>query len=238
MAFQNFNDDGWQETDSAGDLTRNGDQIDVVTMRRDANSWIERSFGANHFGDFEHDFVVRLEDANPSLPNAACIWIVWAVNDVAGTFSDLTASGDGMIALLFPGTSTQIAIRDMATVNADLFGGLVEEKTYYCTIRRYSAGTVLEMKIYNDVTKTSLIDTISVVSTAGFLENFQPCGSHDAGGASAAHEVTGFSKDYDLHEATDPQRLAAYVNPRQTVSYHDRHLRARAVYANDNWTAM
>ena len=237
MAFQNLEDDGWLETDSAGDITRTATRCDVDSMRRDANSWVHRSFGANHFGDLEHDFVARLNASPPGFPGAQSLWTVWAINDVAGTWADLLVSGDGQAAFIYPGTP-QFGMRDFGLANTDLWGGIVLAETYYCTLRRYNAGVALQMKIYTDASKTTLKDTLSVVCTAGLLTNLQVCGSQDAGGASAAHEVTGWSDFYDIHEATEPQRLPAYVNARQTSNRSDRDMRTVPVYANDNWTAM
>ena len=199
-AFEDFTT--FTEVDEQDDITITDEvTITVSSMRRDADSYVYKDYGADHFGDFSHSVKSVIS------ANTAGMFSFWGAANTIDDFDGLDATEDGIASyhneLI---TSTEIiTIEDLVNDSTDSTGD-INLGTWYMTISR--SGTTLTNEIYSDEAKTTLVDTIAVTcGTTTFRYLYAVIGK---GSGVSASNATGTVEDLDLNEAIFTPRIINY----------------------------
>jgi len=147
----------YTEVDEDSDITVTQFEIDCVTMRRDAVSYVRKDFGASYFGDFEVEFGVYL-----GLCNGSGLVTCFALSNGANTFQQRLDSNDGLDVtyqdVQFP--QNRIIVTEYeAGVNQDYYN------TDFSLWRYITASRInnqFYVKIYSDSGRNTLLDTLQV----------------------------------------------------------------------------
>ncbi len=182
------------EVDSGGDITITASKMDVDTMPKGANSYTYKSYGAGHFGDFDHllDVYTGNEDTGAWGNYAGC----WAVVDTPGTKADAEYTHNEGIYLfvLRPDASRKFTLVDYSN-DEDDSGGISVNTKYYLTISRSS--TTATCLIYTDSGRTNLHDTLSITCGITAYEYAQGvCSQEQSGNNEASYYI----ENLDLQE--------------------------------------
>jgi len=193
MAIEDFT--GYTKVDEDGDITVTSSKCAVNTERNDAISYVKKSHGVDHFGDFEH--LMKLVWS----AGAAGGWLnCYALTDGANTEKEMQDNTDGIeLGLYSTGLSAHhIYLYDYETAHGDLTDDLSLTYTCWNTIKR--DGTAFTVKIYSDSSRTTLEDTLTIVSNEEAYEYVFPVMGRGAIGTDYP-ETTFDSEDLDLQEA-------------------------------------
>jgi len=104
------------------------------------------------------------EPRNPL--RAAGIAAIWAVSNDLDDVKNWDDDDDEAVSVTLQGSSTQIVLTNHETGTSDNHTGLSTATKYYCTIERAS-DTSIELRIYSDSDRSTLVDTLSVSVAAG-----------------------------------------------------------------------
>ena len=195
------------EDDVNNRITVTAPKCDVVGMRRDDHCHVHKSYGADHFGDFEHLHEVYTGTVDASFGKG----IVWGVSDGAFTEEEADVGNDGIHVSVYD-TSESISVTDWENNNTDIYD-TTAETLYYLTTER--ASTTLTVKIYSDAARTTLVDTLSIVCNVEAYEYLIACASRNKAPTSSP-TWTGYCQDFDIQEAAPPAGGACV----QTVTSH------------------
>ena len=88
------------EVDSDGDITVTVPNLNFSTMRRDANSYVYKDFGAGYFGNFDIDFEVEITGGS----GQGLAGLV-TVSNTAGTVQDHILANDGIYTFAYQNDS-------------------------------------------------------------------------------------------------------------------------------------
>ena len=79
----------YSEYDSAGDIVRTAPRVTVTTMRRDADAYIYKDFGAGYFGDFKFEFDIDITDVEAGDFDNRSMMSAISVGDAVGSGYDV-----------------------------------------------------------------------------------------------------------------------------------------------------
>lgn len=198
--FEDFS--SYDEVDEESDITITGtDNITVVSMDKDVDSYVRDSKGANHFGDFEHLITVSMS----SFGGTGYVSF-WATDNGSATEANRDSNNEGMNVYSY-GSNEWLLIKDWTNDETDYDLSTDEETYYYLTIER--ADTTLTCKIYTDEERTVLDDTLSITCGTGAYEYVYGCSSKGdvSGGSVASASIL----NLDLQEAEESPDV--YVSP-------------------------
>lgn len=188
----------YTETDSGGDITVTSTKADVSTMEDDAVSYVRKSFGANYFTTFEIDFEGYLDLTSESGYPFGGVCALSA-ND-AKTLEALLADNEGVSCYFqwLDYNSTKILrLRQYWDDNGDNYT-CAYDTLYYCTFKR--TGSALQLLIYSDSGRTSLLDTLSVTFNSTGCEYLYAISS--AGRTSPDNDTsTYYGQNYEIISA-------------------------------------
>lgn len=184
----------YTEVDEDGDLTVTSTKVDVSSMAQTPVSYVTKDFDAGHFGDFEHFIDIRATAFSADFGACAFHHIS---NTVAATRTALGTANIGYWAWIqrMSGNNPGTLFENFDGDDLD-FATISLDTTYYCTIQRTS--TALELRLYSDSDRTTLLDTVSITRTATTFRYAGPMASLEGGGGQS---ITCFTENLDLNEA-------------------------------------
>lgn len=143
-----------------GDGAGTNTKVTVVDQTRDDANWLAYDFGAGHFGDFEIRFTYRHNSTSSSGVNGLIV--------LSNTLVGLGLQDSGLGAELYSnGSDSRIYISELKAgpTNAET-GPYMESRNtvYYATMQRI--GTTCTIKIYSDLGRTTLLNTITATGVA------------------------------------------------------------------------
>jgi len=111
--------------------------------------------------DFRHDFEVTHQSGTTG--RAA----VWALSNDLDDVKNWDDDDDEAVSVTLVGAaSPTLVLTDHESGASDTSTALTTQTTYYCTVER-TADTTVECRIYSDLGRTTLVDTLSVSVTSG-----------------------------------------------------------------------
>jgi len=173
--------------------TRTASKLDVNALPRSVTESVYKSFGANHFGDFEHKVKVNWLAASGNQAQAG----YWAVADNYHTLNDISIGNNGMAASVVQ-TATGAKwwhVVDRTNDNTDNNAALQLDQL--CVIIKRS-GTTLTVKLYSDTWGGTLEDTLTITCGTTTYENISGLMSCELAGSNT---VTLDIEELDLQEA-------------------------------------
>lgn len=171
-------------------------QIDFTDLSRVEETYVYKDFNVGHFGDFEH-----LPSAKITARNTLGRAIVYVLANIVD--DGLAVRNDDGISLQFlhaTGPSqNQLYLQHFASGSAtnDFFQPWVVGTRYWFTLSR--SGSTITCKIYDDVDRTNLLDTLSVLGDATTYRYYYPLSTFNSGTSGAS--ITGSIYATDLQEA-------------------------------------
>ena len=190
MAYENFT--GYSETDPNGDITRTAARCTASTMRRDVNAHVGKSYGASHFGDYDHDIDFRITacDSKGEM-------VVWAVASSDASWAGLGAGQDCHVYDI--GSANRLTLYDKGNADNDVYASVALNTTYYLTNTRVKATPLTQCKIYSEAARTTLLDTLAITPETDDYEYALCCASMKSTWNPAA-TISGYSENLDLNE--------------------------------------
>lgn len=154
----------YTEVDNGSDITVVTGTITADTQRRDANNSVYKDFGASYFGNFVHEFTLRINAATQY--GRAGIWSL--SNVAAATIGDISAANNGYYAYIeaepFNHVRFYLVNEQLdSTDSIPLYASTIPyntANTVYITITKTSSD--LSMSIYSNAARTTLVDTLTV----------------------------------------------------------------------------
>jgi hypothetical protein len=182
----------YTETDSDSDITITENKCDVSSMRRDADSYVYKDFGAAHFGDFTINFECLVSGTHLNGSAVMCM-----LSNTVGTIQDQIVANDGIVFHASGGAgSLTFSLSDYNTDNTDSYvDGGTTSNLLYCTFTR--VGTTATVKIYSNATRTTLIDTISITSQGTALRYLSVMASRDTSG-DGTHVMNTYTQNFEI----------------------------------------
>lgn len=200
----------FSETDSAGDITlTSATRYDVATMRRDANSSIYKSYGANHFGSFDHDVTGYFDTKDLGYETGG----IWMLNNTGHmTDSDMDTANEGITAAFYyDGSNEMVVFKNYVNDSTDTNNTINLDTLYYFTIvRTTNPSNSLTCKIYDDSGRTNLVDTLTVTYEATTYQYLGGAFSRDSASVPD-REITYYVENLDINEAA-PSAFIPWVN--------------------------
>jgi hypothetical protein len=179
----------YTEVDSDSDITITSAKADFSTMQRAANSYVYKSFGANHFGDFEIEF--ELEITNIEDAALACVCIA---SDTPGTYQDQDDANDGLAAFVYRQSANfNIGILEGDdTFSLSVLGQQSSLALSYATFKR--TGTTTTFTIYSNCNRTTEVDSVQATTNNNQFEYLHCLASRDSSGSAA---ITGYTQNFE-----------------------------------------
>ncbi len=182
----------YTEVDSGADITVTSTKVDVSSMDRGADSHVSKSFGASHFGDFEHRFEVLI-----SAQTGSAIHGHWGLANAASNLEDLIIANVGM-AYYF--TVNIHKIKDWENDASDQTTELSLSTLYYVTMSR--SGTTTTARIhttdYYGEPGSVEVDTLTYTSSSTAYQYVMVTLSR---GSSSGSPTSFYTQNLDLQEA-------------------------------------
>jgi hypothetical protein len=184
----------YTEVDGGGDLTVIANKITVASQARNVDNYVYDDKGVDHFGDFEHLISAKLTTTVDGSTGG-----VWAlsnsIDDLLGLFSnDVIALYNNTAS----GANRFIFVQYTGGVldGSDAYLTAAVGTQYWFTLSR--SGTSLQCLIYDDVDRTSLVDTLSFTGGTTTQRYAYGATSYNSGSPILiSYEVS----DFDLQEA-------------------------------------
>jgi len=191
MGYEDFTT--YTEGDTGGYLSVAANVITATAMPYNAEAWVKKDYGANHFEDFEH-----LHKAVVTESELYCYAILWGLttNDATRTGHEFNVNADGIVICIQNNLSANVRIH-FATHLAppDSYQTASTTGTFYFTTKR--AGTVGTCKIYSDAARTNLLDTLTVTLPTTKYRYLIAMASRESAGTEA---ISCTSENLDLQE--------------------------------------
>lgn len=202
MADENFTT--FIEVDSGGNIEVFNYVIDIVSMRRDANSSLYKDCGVNHFGKFIHYFQCKFEGTSG---DSAWGLLYNISNTAAATGQDLLDANVGLFSYFYrPSIGVyNLILQQASNDNQDIFVCSFNT-TYYLTFTRTAA--VNTCKVYDDIDRTNLLDTLTVTFQSTLYRYVGAVGSRESSTLPAV-TITYSVEMLDLNEAAGAGSLPA-----------------------------
>lgn len=191
MAIEDYTT--YTEEDPNTDITVIAGKITVDTIRRDADAWVVKDFGAGFFsGPFEHNF-----DLKVTAFNAQAIAGFHMLGSIVGTEKNhVAASGDAVLVQASDWGAAAPGVRLLETTGgAESNSGdavVVDVGTqYYCTLTS-SATNAYVVTVYSDASRTTVVGTDSLTGTSGlvFRYAYGMVNPEATGDATSSYEVS------------------------------------------------
>jgi len=202
----------YTEVDTANVWSETTTRCTGTNVRRDSDSYVYKSYGANHFGDFEH----LLDVCVTGVPTDHGYLGMWSLSTAPESLVDLPA-GSLVVEMQYVNTGDSRMYLRIWGGATDTWSGFVVGTTYYLRIKR--ATTAFTCKIYNTAANrdangaTGLIDTLSLTSGTTLFEYVQ-CGfGGKVADAYAAKTQSGYSENLDLQEAVEAVPASSSIVP-------------------------
>jgi len=195
MAYEDFTT--YTEYDTPNRLSKTASRVTFTGLQLNDEVYISDDKGANHFGNFEHLFTIKITSSDASDTNMT----IWTVSDTLDTFSALwVANANAIVCNIYSDSGNlALGIRDCNNYNGDWMSPIPTVGTvYYCTAKRDgSTGTI---KIYSDATRTTLIDTVTITVNTALLRYIIPVSSYEN---ASTNVISGYHEYLDLQEDVD-----------------------------------
>jgi len=188
------------EDDSGSDITVIADRITVDTMQRIADSNVRKSFGSDHFADFEHLIDIFVDSIGSK--GAAGCW--GTVNNNQWTMQDRYNLDEGLDCHFYGNLGAPIIYIEEYNGDIEDYASVALDVMRYLTIERL--GSVLTCKIFSDVERTSQVgSTLACACSTTAYEFIVPVSSREASGTDL---ITFFVENLDLQEAPSGESCA------------------------------
>jgi len=181
QTYEDFVTD-YTEVDQLGEINvGDTDNYDIVMtdLGRGSVSYVRKSFGADYFGDFTHEFEVFF-----SADDACTVIGFWAINNSSDDLAEMSADDDGMCLNYYDQCSgtPRLTLVDYTNDNLDQTAesyAYYPPNIYYFTITR--DGTSLTCDIYSDASRETLIEQLSITCGTDTYEYYYPVMTHQSG---------------------------------------------------------
>ncbi len=198
MVYEDFTT--YTEVDEDGDITVTTTKCNVITMRRDALSYVRDDKGVDHFSDFEH--LITVYSGTGGLESGMAFW---CLTNGANTFQQMIDGSDGLRFYEYNwnvggSPDPHIYLYDIANANSDVYD-CAASTVYYCTIKR--DGATLTAKIHSDAARTNLLDTLSVVCSTDAYRYVYAVQSRQFS-TNPSYAISAYSQDFNFQEAGAP----------------------------------
>ena len=192
-AFEDFTT--YTEVDPNSDITVTSSKLDVDTMRRDALSYVRKDKGSGHFEDFEHLVTIPLTSVSADHMGLGH----WVIANSSDTHVQRDDNNDGLsiTSYRWPTATYRIFLKDHTNDGEDFYVTSINT-TYYLTIERSS--TTCTCKIYSDVSRETLLDTLTITCGTGTYQYIYGISSRE-NPSSGSRTATGYTENLDLQEA-------------------------------------
>ena len=180
----------YTEEDPNNEWSQTSTRNTATNLRRDSDSYVYKSYGSGHFGDFEHLIDFRITSAETSGYQG-----IWALTNTPESMADLP-SGSLVVEIQRTPTNYLVYLRECG-VATDSWGEWSVGTTYYLTIKR--VGTSLTCKIYSDSARTNLLGTLSLTVSTTTFEYLQ-CGFGAKVNGLGYRLMSGYCENLDLQE--------------------------------------
>lgn len=180
-------------------LTINSNDIESANSGQNADAYVMDDKGADHFGaSFEHTLATKNLDTN-AYRQTGC-WAVsntvddaqyWFVNDSQAAVADWRYA-----------TDLRLRLRESEADDSDQSADALSNNTlYYLKVTRTSE-TSLQVEIYSDATRETLVDTLSITITDGRRYRYVAGFVNYNTGHFSANDI--YVENLDLQEAAGP----------------------------------
>lgn len=240
MALENFTT--YVEYDLVAHFTVAANAITVIQISGRAEAYVYKDLGANHFGaSFTH--YAKVKTTNSSASNSTHV-VAWAVSNVIDDNVGWDTNNSQAVNMWDRKTvnAYSFVLRNEESGSSDASVNLTANTYYWLTITRTSE-TALQIQIYSDAAKTTLVDTMSVALTSGrrYQYLFAANGQDEALTNSLAASI----EDFDLNEAggqtydeTGRAELVAVTSAESDVATYAESGRAELVAVSEAVSAV
>jgi hypothetical protein len=149
----------YTEVDEDDDISVTERKCDVITMRRDAVSYVYKDLGVDYLGEFEIEFEAELTETTGVGGNTG---ICLVTNTLPGTIADIAASNDGIEVELWDNNDNlRLSMHDRTDDAKDQYypGGTSMALTYFKFKR---VGSTVTLTAYSDAVRETVIDTLQI----------------------------------------------------------------------------
>jgi hypothetical protein len=182
----------YTEVDPNSKISVTSSKVEFDDLSTGTTAYVRKSFGAEHFGDFEH----LLEFGKPDSPVGKYhSGLYWAVADDYPTKQSMYDNDNGILIYTWAqGDNLWFIDAENSTSDGS---NITRQITYYLTVER--SGTTAICKIYTDSERTNLHDTLSVTCTTTKYEYvYAPANyGHDS------YSIYGYVANLDLQEVAE-----------------------------------
>lgn len=195
MAYEDWTNVAWVETDPNTDITKAANELNIATMRGDSGASLRNDKGAAHFGDFTHLIETT---ATAGFDNQG-VGYFWALSNVLADGYWWRDNNSQAVGVFWFDDTERMILRD----NEDGIGdqeisvNLALTTRYFCTAVR--VGVNLDIEIRTGSHAGVLVDTLSVTLTGG--RTYRYIYSVNAYSHSGAADVSYDVFNLDLQEA-------------------------------------
>lgn len=193
------------EVDSANDITVLAKKIDWVTMRRDADAYVYRDYGVDHFGDFEHNFTLVFTDIEAGGAVSRDVMDVYRIGNGYGSMTDYHVMNSNYLRLLVKQTTS---VDDKFNLRLHQVTGGVSDfadnsaiynvRTLYVSVIR--VGSDVDCYLYSDSDRNNLLEVLTSGASGSntAYRYLQPITSRDQGTDPADHSTGYVEWDFDF----------------------------------------
>ncbi len=206
MADEDFTT--YTEVDEDGDVVVDSAvKVTWTTMRRDAETYLDKDYGAAHFGDFVATFAITVTDVEAGDATSASILGLCALSNAIGVMDDLNdvdllavnmqqnqATDDqyGFYIRQYDGGVSQFI--EGSTLNFHT----TAEGTIYLTFSR--SGATVSLSVYSDADRTNLLylytTAVASLDTYRYIHAFSNWGRD----VDPANHQSGYLENLDIGE--------------------------------------
>jgi hypothetical protein len=177
------------------------------TARQNKTGYVYKTFGDDHFGDFEHLFEMRMTDnANDGLK------AYWMLSDDLGDMWALHGANKPYLSISGFDDVYYLRITEFDGTNyyVDTYDAL-QNTTYYLTVTKI--GTAFTAKVYSDADRTNLLATINpgVLQSDYKFKYLYPANTSNYN--NAVRYATGWTQNLDLQECLNPLIGKPFISP-------------------------
>lgn len=188
---------GYTEADDGtNDFSQTSTRNSWTTLRRDADGYVYRDFGANYFGDFIANFTLYFSDLEAGDSSSQGTMTAFSIGDVKGdTVALMGGSYIGITPMQIGATDDRFNFRWYQWTAGGLDFGVIDNTprdvgiNYYMTVSR--TGTTIGFYVYSNEGRTVLIDSYVVSGDNTAYRYIQP-GNAWSSATDPADHITGY----------------------------------------------
>lgn len=200
MALEDYTT--YAEVDPNGRYAVTTNKVTVTGLTRNEDAYITSDKGVNHFGStYSHTL-----DAQVTADNDTAVMGVWCLANVIDDIFGIQSDGSETAHILFFNVSATVRRIRLREINGgsfftDEFSAYSLSTRYYFTTERIAGGTygVIQVKIYSDAGRTTLIDTLTLTLHAD--HEFRYVYAVQPFNLAAAGVISGDIQNLNLNEA-------------------------------------